>query len=120
MPNRYQKPISKETAKVKGVPNFQFPQCADAPLEKIKMVVYVLGGRFISAQKLVDQIKNFIPSAQLTFEPDMALAETIKALSKPVDDRHAREEFGWENQYPIGRTIEDFIKELRENPEMYE
>jgi len=94
-------------------------QCADTPLEKIKMVVYVLGGMFISAQELVDQIKKFIPSAQLTFEPDMALAETIKALSKPVDDRHAREEFGWENQYPIGRTIEDFIKEMRENPEMY-
>ena len=95
-------------------------QCADAPLEKIKMVVYVLGGMFLSAQELVDQIKNFIPGAQLTFEPDMALAETIKALSKPVDDRHAREEFGWQNQYPIGRTIEDFIKEMRENPEMYE
>jgi nucleoside-diphosphate-sugar epimerase len=95
-------------------------QCADAPLEKIKMVVYVLGGMFLSAQELVDQIKTFIPGAQLTFEPDTALAEMIRVLSKPVDDRHAREEFGWENQYPIGRTIEDFIKEMRENPEMYE
>jgi nucleoside-diphosphate-sugar epimerase len=95
-------------------------QCADAPLEKIKMVVYVLGGMFLSAQELVDQIKTFIPGAQLTFEPDTALAEMIRVLSKPVDDRHAREEFGWENQYPIGRTIEDFIKEMRENPEMFE
>lgn len=95
-------------------------QCAEAPLEKIKMVVYVLGGIFLSAQELVDQIKKFIPSAQITFEPDKNLAETVLSLSKPVDDRCAREEFGWENQYPIERAIADFIKELRENPEMYE
>jgi len=94
-------------------------QCAEAPLEKIKMVVYVLGGMFISAQELVDQIKKFIPHAQLSFEPDPTLAETIKALSKPVDDRYAREEFGWTNQYPLERTIEDFLRELRENPGIY-
>lgn len=95
-------------------------QCAEAPLEKIKMVVYVLGGIFLSAQELVDQIKKFIPSAQISFEPDEALVETILSLSKPVDDRCAREEFGWVNQYPIERAIADFIKELKENPEMYE
>lgn len=95
-------------------------QCAQAPLEKIKMVVYVLAGIFLSAQELVDQIKKYIPTAQLIFEPDMSMAETIQSLSKPVDDRCAREEFGWVNQYPIEKIIEDFIKELRENPEMYE
>jgi hypothetical protein len=50
----------------------------------------------------------------------MALAETIRDLSKPVDDRCARKEFGWMGQYPIERTIEDFIEELKENPQMYE
>lgn len=95
-------------------------QCAEAPLERIKMVVYVLAGIFLSAQELVDHIKKFIPSAQITFEPDKALVETVLSLSKPVDDRCAREEFGWVNQYPIEKAIEDFIKELRENPEMYE
>jgi len=94
-------------------------QCAEAPLEKIKMVVYILGGIFLSAQELVDAIKKFIPQAQLTFEPDMALVGTIRGLAKPVDDRCAREEFGWVNQYPLERTIEDFIKELKENPQMY-
>jgi threonine 3-dehydrogenase len=94
-------------------------QCAEAPLEKIKMVVYVLGGMFLSAQELVDNIKKFVPDAQLSFEPDMVLVEIIKGIAKPVDERCAWEEFGWRGQYPIGRTIEDFIKELQENPERY-
>jgi nucleoside-diphosphate-sugar epimerase len=84
------------------------------------MGIYILGGIFLSAQELVDSIKKFIPNARLEFEPDMRIVEAIKGLSRPIDDRCAREEFGWVSQYPIERTIEDFIKELRENPEMYE
>jgi threonine 3-dehydrogenase len=94
-------------------------QCADAPLEKIKMTVYIVGGLYFSAQELVDTIRRFIPSARLDFAPDMEKVEIIKGLSKPIDTRCAREELGWVDQYPIERTIEDFIRELRENPEMY-
>lgn len=94
-------------------------QLAEAPLEKIKMVVYILGGMFLSAQELVDTIKKFLPKAQLTFEPNMEIVEVLKAISHPVDEGCAREEFGWASQYPIEKTIEDFIKELKENPEMY-
>lgn len=93
--------------------------CADAPLEKIKMGVYVVGGLYFSAQELVDAIKKFIPKAQLEFVPDMEKVELIKGLSKPIDTRCAREELGWVDQYPMERTVEDFIEELKENPDMY-
>jgi len=94
-------------------------KCAEAPLERVKMVVYIVGGLYFSAQELVDTIKKFIPGAKLEFAPDMEKVEIIKGLSKPIDTRYAREELGWVDQYPIDRTIEDFIKELKENPEMY-
>lgn len=94
-------------------------QCAEAPLEKIKMGVYVLAGMFLSAQELVDHIKKVLPKAHLEFEPNMEIVGLMKGLSRPVDERCAREEFGWVGQYPIERTIKDFIKELEENPEMY-
>jgi threonine 3-dehydrogenase len=94
-------------------------KCADAPLEKIKMTVYIVGGLYFSAQELVDTIRKFIPNARLEFAPDMEKVEIIKGLSKPIDTRCAREELGWVDQYPIERTIEDFIRELRQNPEMY-
>ena len=95
-------------------------QCAQAPLEKIKMGVYLLGGMFLSAQEFVDHVKRFLPNARLEFAPDMEKVEILKGHAKPVDNRCAREEFGWVSQYSIERTIEDFIKELKENPGMYE
>jgi nucleoside-diphosphate-sugar epimerase len=95
-------------------------QCAEAPLEKIKMGVYVLGGMFLSAQELVDNIKKVFPQARLEFEPNMEIVGVMKALSRPVDERCAREEFGWVSQFPIERAIKDFVKELDENPEMYQ
>jgi hypothetical protein len=49
----------------------------------------------------------------------MKILEVIRHLRKPADDRCVREEFGWVSQYPIEKTIQDFIKELRENPDMY-
>ena len=92
-------------------------QCADTPLEKIKMVVYLVGGLHLSARELVDAIKKFFPNAQLEFAPDMKIVEIMS--SKPMDSRCAREELGWVDQYPLDRAIEDFINELKENPEIY-
>ncbi len=92
-------------------------QCADAPLENIKMVVYLVGGLHLSARELVDAIKKFIPDAQLEFAPDKKILEIMS--SKPIDSRYAREELGWVDQYPLDRAIEDFINELKENPEIY-
>jgi nucleoside-diphosphate-sugar epimerase len=83
------------------------------------MVVYLVGGLYFSAQELVDSIKKFIPKAHLEFAPDMEIMKIIREGSKPIDTRYAREELGWVDQYPIDKTIEDFMRELKENPEMY-
>ena len=74
------------------------------------MRVYVLGGLFLSTQELVDNIKRFIPRARLAFEPDMEIVQAIKGLSRPLDERWARDEFSWLGQYPIERTIDDSHK----------
>ncbi len=94
-------------------------QCAETPLENIKMGVYVLGGMFLSAQQLVDNIKKFLPKAKIEFDPDMEIVKSIRALSRRVNDNCAIEEFGWVSKYPIERTIADFIRELKDNPERY-
>jgi len=112
-------PETKSTAMYYKDAALSIIQCAEAPLEKIKMVVYTLGAIHLSAQELVDSIRKFIPDAPLTFEPDMEKVEIAKKISKPVDDRCAREEFGWASRYPIEKTIEDFLKEFKEHPEKY-
>ena len=86
-------------------------------MEKFKgEAIYVAGGTDVMVQVRQKKVQ---PKAQLSFEPNMEIVQAIKGLSKPVDESCAREEFGWAGQYPIERTIEDFLKELNENPEMY-
>jgi threonine 3-dehydrogenase len=94
-------------------------RCADAPPENIKAGVYLVGGLYASAGELVEAIRKFIPGARLDFDPDMEKVELMKGLARPVDTRRAIEELGWVDQYPLERTIEDFIREMKEHPELF-
>lgn len=94
---------------------------SEAPLESIKMIVYILAGikPFFSAQTLVDSIKKYFPAAELNFAPDPIRMEQVKGLAHPIDDHFAVEEFGWECEFSLEGMIEDFIKMYQENPEKY-
>jgi threonine 3-dehydrogenase len=94
---------------------------AATPLSNIKMVNYVIAGvtPIASAQELVDMVKERIPAAQIRFEPDMELLKVIEKLLLPIDDRFAREEWNWKPQYDQERLIDDFLEELKRQPDRY-
>lgn len=95
---------------------------AEAPVEKIQMVNYIIAGAkpIASAQELAEIIRDRIPSAQIDFEPDLELQKVLDKLLLPIDDRIAREEWGWESQYDQERIVDDFIMEMKNHPERYE
>jgi len=95
---------------------------AEAPAEKIQMVNYIIAGAkpIASAQELAEIIRDRIPSAQIDFEPDLELQKVLDKLLLPIDDRIAREEWGWESQYDQERIVDDFIMEMKNHPERYE
>lgn len=95
---------------------------AEAPVENIQMVNYIIAGAkpIASAQELADIIRDRIPSAQIDFEPDLELQKVLDKLLLPIDDRIAREEWGWESQYDQERIVDDFIMEMKNHPERYE
>jgi nucleoside-diphosphate-sugar epimerase len=92
---------------------------AEAPAKNIKTVVYTLGGVFPtpSAKELSKMVKKKIPSANITFEIDKERTELI--TKHPIDDRLAREEWGWNCTYNLNRLVDDFIHELTLSPEIY-
>ena len=95
---------------------------AEAPAENIQMVNYIIAGAkpIASAQELAEIIRDRIPSAQIDFEPDLELQKVLDKLLLPIDDRIAREEWGWESQYDQERIVDDFIMEMKNHPERYE
>jgi threonine 3-dehydrogenase len=94
---------------------------AEAPVERIKMVNYLIAGPtpIASAQELVGLVKGRIPGAEIEFKPDPELERILDRLLLPIDDRCAREEWGWGPEYDQERIVDDFLKELRLHPQRY-
>lgn len=96
----------------------------EAPLEKIKTVNYNVAGvtPLPTAKQLEMAIKKYVPNFQVTYRPNPDIMEFHRSFSvEEFDDRRARDEWGWKSRYPnLNVVIEDFISEVRKNPELYE
>lgn len=94
---------------------------AEAAIEDIKMVNYVVAGAtpIASAGELADIVSAKVPGAQISFEPNLELQAILDKLLLPIDDRCAREEWGWNPEYDQERIVEDFLQELKQNPQRY-
>jgi nucleoside-diphosphate-sugar epimerase len=94
----------------------------EAPLANIKMVNYVVVGPApaASAQELADIVWAKMPGARIDFKVD---EESQKIMDKlgvlPLDDRVARQEWGWKPEYDQERIVQDFLKELKVHPQRY-
>lgn len=86
----------------------------------LRMVCYLLNGvePALTAQEMVDMVKERVPEARLTFEPDSKLSQIYYDM-KPFDDHCAREDWGWKPEYDNERSMDDFISEVRRNPKRY-
>ncbi|MCU0591656.1 MAG: NAD-dependent epimerase/dehydratase family protein [Desulfobacterales bacterium] len=94
----------------------------EAPVEKIKMVNYIVAGPTpaASAQELVDLVKTKVPGARIDFKVDENRQKLIDGFTKPLDDGLARKEWGWEPAYDQERIVVDFLEELKIHPERYQ
>lgn len=93
-----------------------------APREQIKTVNYLLAGvkPVASAGELAGIVRSRIPGAQIEFQPDGELQRLLDNMLRPIDDSNARAEWGWQIAYDQERIVDDFIREIRENPGRYD
>jgi threonine 3-dehydrogenase len=94
-------------------------QLADAPLNNIKTVNYLLTGDSPSASELADMVRARVPEARINFQPDPSLEFIISRLTVRFDDSRAREEWDWEPRYTQEEMVDDFLQEMREHPQRY-
>ena len=85
------------------------------------MVNYLVAGAkpVATAGELASVIRTRIPEAKIDFEPDMDLQNILNKLLHPIDDRVAQQEWGWEAEYGQQQIVDDFIAEMRSNPQRY-
>lgn len=87
---------------------------ADAPIDRIAMMNYLVDGvpPTPTAGALADAVRTAIPGADISFDPDPAIAEVVAAL-RPLDDHVARTEWGWAPEFGVEQMIDDLVREVR-------
>ncbi|MCH8062105.1 MAG: NAD-dependent epimerase/dehydratase family protein [Chloroflexi bacterium] len=95
---------------------------AEAPVESIKTVNYNIDGvkPSPSAGELADAVRAKLPDAKIEFKPDPELQAILDEAIRPFDDTNARNEWGWQPGYRLERIVDDFLGELKQNPQRYE
>ena len=94
-------------------------QLAQAPRQDITTVNYLVNGATPtpSAGELADVIRSKIPGARIEFKPDDDIQRLIQASLRPLDDRKARQEWGWQPSYGLDNLVDDFLLELKAHPQ---
>jgi threonine 3-dehydrogenase len=95
----------------------------DAPGERIKTVSYNISqvSPAFTARELELTIRKFVPDARISYQPDPVVMAFYRNQSmKVIDDRRAREEWGWQPQYQdLESIVADFIREVKTRPGFY-
>lgn len=83
-------------------------ELAAAPSDAIASVNYLVDGPrpTPSAGELADAVRRHLPDARITFEPEDAAAALREVR---LDDRAARDEWGWEPRFGVDDMIEAII-----------
>jgi threonine 3-dehydrogenase len=94
---------------------------ANAPRENIQMVNYLVAGAkpVATARELAEIVKSRIPGAKIDFNPDVEIQKILDKLLHPVDDSIAQKDWGWKAEYNQEKIVDDFIAEMKTNPQRY-
>ena len=97
-------------------------QLAQAPRQAITTVNYLVNGvtPTPSAGDLAGAVRSKIAGAQVEFKPDMEIQRLIQESLRPLDDRKARQEWGWNPSYDLQGLVDDFLQELAAHPHRYD
>jgi len=82
--------------------------------------VYNIDGFSMPAKEMADTVRRYIPDAKIEFLADATVVELAQNMPKKMDDRRAREDWGWKPEYDWDKAVQDFIAEVKANPDSYE
>ncbi len=74
-----------------------------------------------TAKDIEEVVKEHVPGTQISYNPDQKVMDYFRAArTEEFDDSKAREEWGWQAEYPdFEKAVADFIEEIRVHPDRY-
>jgi threonine 3-dehydrogenase len=83
---------------------------AAAPFDAIRTINYLIDGLppTPTAGEIAEAVRARVPDARITFDGNAGSPRALR-----IDDRYAREEWGWAPAYGLDAMIDDMLVELR-------
>ncbi|UMZ74123.1 NAD-dependent epimerase/dehydratase family protein [Natranaerofaba carboxydovora] len=74
--------------------------------------MYNIRGFSPTAKQIVEEIKEILPDAEISFDPNQDMINIVDGWPDCLDDSEAQNDWGWKNDYNIKDTLLDFKNEL--------
>jgi len=84
-------------------------ELAAAPQENLTQRVYNIGAFSPTAREIRDRIAGAFEGAQISFKPDRARNRIVQSWPADVDDKPAREDWGWKPEYDFDRAFDEYL-----------
>jgi len=86
----------------------------EAPAEKISIrTSYNIAGMSFTPSELTESIRSILPDFRISFEPDFRQA-IAESWPESIDDRTAREDWGWKPKFDLTVMSKNMIDHLNE------
>ena len=81
----------------------------EAPAEALKRRVYNVTSFSLSAFEFRDWVMKYIPTAQISFQPDEKRQAIVDSWPADLDDSSARRDWGWQPDYNVERSFREYL-----------
>jgi threonine 3-dehydrogenase len=85
-----------------------------APRERLGRRVYNLQGFSPTAGEIAESVRRAVPGVEITFRPDPVRQAILDSWPRALDDRSARDEWGFAPRYDLEAMTADLVQRVRE------
>jgi threonine 3-dehydrogenase len=86
----------------------------EAPRARLSRCIYNVAAFSPTASEIAASVARAVPGVDITFAPDPARQEILDSWPRALDDRRARDDWGWRPDYDLDRMTEVLVPAIRE------
>lgn len=88
-------------------------ELSDAPRERLRRCVYNIAAFSPTAAEIAASVRRLVPEAKITFRPDPQRQAILDSWPRVLDDRGAREDWGWKPAFDLEQMTDDLVPRIR-------